>query len=225
MKCPFCGYENSYDARFCSNCGRAQFTAGNSSHTAAGNSGGYAGGVQGEANSSWHMNENANGTQTMPSSQFQTVASSPRPGMKWYHFVVKVQLWIYMAVALINGIMVFTGAHYGGQTERDAVYLIYPDMKAVDIIYGIVMLGLVAFAFVTRKSLALYEERGPKSYIYLNVITAIHPLLYLTVSSLVANVPLGDLINSSTVGQFLSGITLAIINTVYFRKRKDLFTN
>ena len=50
--------------------------------------------------------------------------------MKWFKFVIWVQLFLSALSTLISGIQCLSGGHYGDQA--DAVYAMFPNLKGVD---------------------------------------------------------------------------------------------
>lgn len=142
-------------------------------------------------------------------------------GMKWYNFVVKIQLWLAMFFLLANGCMTIQGEQY---SNKEAVYSAFPKMRTIDIGYGLILLSLIAVAFITRRYLARFDERGPKYYIGLCVIITVLPIIYAAVCSAANSVPISYLINEGTIVTAIIMIVHTVCNYIYFKKRKQQFT-
>ncbi len=143
-------------------------------------------------------------------------------GLKWYYFVVKVQLWLTMLVLLYNAFQYFQGAHYG---ENDnAIYSTFPAIETVDLGFAIIMLIFVVFTFITRKSLARFEEKGVKNYLFLCYVLPLLSTIYSIVCCIAAKVPIEYVMDfGAFIVQVVLMLIYAIFNTIYFRKRKALF--
>lgn len=205
MFCTNCGTENREDASFCHNCGA-------------------------------NLNRQREAVQTAyddpapgydPAGQRSEVhygvKLQPELGMKWFKFIIYVQLFLNMLLQLSSAAQLFTGSHYGG--EADYVYFFYDGLQAVDIIFGILSLGLVVMAFMARQALAKFKANGPKLYFTLLIVNIVFEILYLIVVSAVTGLPMAALIDASMSGQIIGVAILLGINVVYFRKRMHLFVN
>ena len=146
--------------------------------------------------------------------------TEPAFSMKWYKFVVYVQLFLAALSALGSGIMMMTGLHYGGYSEH--VYAAYGDMKIIDIAFGIFYLVCIPIAIITRQKLAKYKADGPMFLMLTIVLSLAISLLYAVSSALVTGVNVFD---ATVIGTIIGNVALIVGNHIYFKKRKDLFCN
>lgn len=142
------------------------------------------------------------------------------PPLKWFKFIIYVQLFLNALGYLITGIQQMTGLVYGG--IRADVYTSYPALRPVDVVMGLLSLGLMVWALVVRQRLAKFRRGAPKLYLIWIGVSVGVALIYLVAASLV----LGQLVmTASVVGSLLGNVLLILLNMVYFRKREQLFVN
>lgn len=91
--------------------------------------------------------------------QNQTEQAAPFP-MKWHKALIYCFLFLGAALSAINAIMVFSGSHYQGYA--DMVYGLMPKLKTADTIMGILCLGGIAVALITRQKLAGFKRGAPQ---------------------------------------------------------------
>ena len=101
------------------------------------------------------------------------------------------------------------------------VYDTFSGLQAVDFICGMVFIGLAIMALVTRSALYWNKRRGPKLLCALYILNAVVGLLYAIVASAVTGQMLFD---GTIIITLVSSIVMAIVNHIYFKKRKDMFT-
>lgn len=142
------------------------------------------------------------------------------PPLKWFKFIIYVQLFLSALANLVNGVQLLTGLAYG--EYKAAVYASYPALRPVGVIVGVLTLGLVALALVVRQRLAKFRRGAPRLYLIFIAVSVGVPLIYLVAASLV----LGQLVmTASIVGALLGNVLLILLSLVYFRKREYLFVN
>ena len=78
--------------------------------------------------------------------------------MKWFKFIIYVQLFLSALGNLILGIGLLAGTAYGEYSGL--VYAVAPALRAVDVVIGLALLALAAAAIVVRQRLARYLGRG-----------------------------------------------------------------
>lgn len=149
----------------------------------------------------------------------------PTFSMKWYKFLIYFLLFFAALLNLANGVNYITGRIYevqtNGEVNADMVYLVYEALKPVDVVFGLAMIGVAAFAIYTRMKLAKFKADGPNCLYILYAAGAILTLIY----NIVAFIVTGEtqIITGEMVGSFIgSGVVIAL-NYVYFNKRKALF--
>lgn len=148
--------------------------------------------------------------------------NDPR-GMKWFKFIIYFQLFANAVLNGISALLAFTGAHYQGGASR--VYSVFPGMKPLDIIYGLLLLGLAALAIVARMSLAKFRRNGPTLYYVVLIANSVLGMLYMFLASGITHISvslLGVFQNLFSLGLSL---VMLIVNIIYFGNRKDLFVN
>ena len=84
-----------------------------------------------------------NNYQPNPAPVYYAADSGELP-MRWYKFVIWVQLFLNALLNIVSGIMTMTGAHYQGHAT--AVYMVCGSLKGLDIVIGIMMLVLAGGA-------------------------------------------------------------------------------
>ncbi len=148
--------------------------------------------------------------------------NDPR-GMKWFKFIIYFQLFANAAVNGIAALMTATGARYQGQADK--VYSVLPQLRTLDLVYILLLLGLVVLAIVARMQLARFRRRGPLLYYLLQIANIAVAMLYLLAASAVSGIPLSQLDLSNTIVSLGLSLVMLIVNIIYFGKRKDLFVN
>ena len=133
---------------------------------------------------------------------------SPETPLKWFKFIIYVQLFLSALGNLVTGVQLVTGLQYGDL--QGMVYSTYPALKPV------------VWALIVRQRLAKFRQGAPKLYLLWIGVSMGVALCYLVAASLV----LGQLVmTGSIVGGILGNVLLILLNRVYFRKREHLFVN
>lgn len=158
-----------------------------------------------------------------------STVSSNGLGMKWYKFIIYVQLFLSALTGLVNGIKYITGSVYGDASERETVYELFPSMKTVSTITGILLLAAAVVAIIARQKLAGFKHDGPMFY-YITCGISIGASLIYCIAAYSELSKYSWLVNTSSylagsiVGILIS-VGLLIANIIYFGHRKDMFTN
>ena len=158
-----------------------------------------------------------------------STVSSNGLGMKWYKFIIYVQLFLSALSGLINGIKYITGSVYGDASERETIYALFPSMKTVSTITGILMLAAAVVAIIARQKLAGFKHDGPMFYYITCGISIGASLIYCIaayseLSKYSWLVDTSSYLAGSIIGILIS-VGLLIANIIYFGHRKDMFTN
>lgn len=167
-------------------------------------------------------NNDNNSTQLQSSTPAQPTIDMP---MKWHKFLIYFSLWASAVMNVINGFMMFTGAHYGGENEAKMVYNYFDGLKSVDVIMGVLFVGMAVFAIVTRFSLAKYPAKGPKLLLAVYGLNAVLTLVYPLLASAVTGMELSELMDSSTISSIVSSVVMIFVNKTYYNNRAHLFVN
>lgn len=143
--------------------------------------------------------------------------------MGWYKFLIYFALFAGAFFNLCYAVLYMTGKIYETeQVDPLAVYSLYPGVKAVDIVYGILLLVLAVFMIVTRFQLSGLKKNGPKMIVGLYGLNIAIAIIYAVLISCTTNYMAFD---TSIVGQCVISIAMAVVNKVYFDRRKDIFVN
>lgn len=152
--------------------------------------------------------------------------------MKWYKFLIHFGLFAYAAIILLSAFSYIFGnvyfkydpEHHEIINRNSELYAEYSILKTVDIIHGVALLIVAAFALLSRSALARRNENGPKT-LYLLIggeacFGAIHSVLQLIILG-------GD----APTEWYTVILTLAVfalilfLNRLYFERRSELFTD
>lgn len=149
-----------------------------------------------------------------------------QPSMKWFNFLIYFSLFFGAVINFVFGFNFLTGGIYfvqsDGQVSADMVYSMFDGLKAVDIIYGILMIALAGFSIYTRFRLSKYKANGPMCICMVYGASAGIALLYIIAVSVITGE--SRLIGSNVVS-IIASVVLIVLNYIYFNKRKELFVN
>lgn len=148
--------------------------------------------------------------------------NDPR-GMKWYKFIIYVQLFANALLNAYNAYLYVTGELYG--ENKALIFSVYPSLKNLGLICGLCFAALAVFALLARQRLAHFRANGPAFYYLVIVANILLPIACLVATSTATGLALGDLVSSDMFTSFAVSLALLIVNMIYFGKRKDLFVN
>ncbi len=141
--------------------------------------------------------------------------------MKWYQFIIYVQLFLAAIFKGIEGIRTMTGKQYGD--DKNLYYLFYGSgLKMMDILYGILCIGFAVVAILVRQLLAKKKVNASNYYLLYSGMTAVAALGYAILFFIFTRE--SAQIVSAVISLIVSGIYIAL-NYVYFQKRRHLFVN
>lgn len=153
--------------------------------------------------------------------------------MKWFKFLIYVELFLSAVSSLFGAYLYLTGAHYG-TGMADAVYTYYGmGLRVFDRIIGVYCIALAVFTIIVRQRLAKYKAGAPALYLTLLVLRAVYTLVYIVgvyrlTGIFVAGAYPSQLTPEDIFGAIF-GFTLIIAaffaNKTYFDKRASLFVN
>lgn len=144
-------------------------------------------------------------------------------GMKWFKFIIWVQLFLNAILNVREGIIGLTGAQYDGMAER--VYRFYENLKIYDTIYGVAVILLAAYAIWVRFKLSGFKKDGPMMYFICLGANIVIPLIYVALASGEIGVSMGDVLSNGSSTTIVGSIIMLVVNIVYFKNRKHLFVN
>ena len=166
--------------------------------------------------------------------QYESNASYPvpvgavaAPPMKWYKFVIWVQLFLSALSLAGTGVMLLTGAQYMTEygNAKDLVYTFYAGLQVVDIVFAVVFIALAVFAIVVRMNLAKFKRGATNQYLAFLGGNIVAQILYLVALAIVTQVGPLEALDSSTVIQLVSSVVMIVLSKIYFDRRAHLFTN
>ena len=207
MFCKYCGKEVDETATFCQHCGAA---------------------IKKEEDNSENTSESLF-DQPVSASAEQVVPEKPPVvyPMKWWKFLVYFLLFASAVLNLFSGIGKLTGSIYEevpGDGSIEMVYSAFPALKPIDIIVGLLTIGLAVFAIFVRQALYKFKAIGPKLLIIMYaascIINAVYCLAVFIVVPEIAQDMMTDFITT-----IATGIIMVVVNIIYFRTRKELFVN
>lgn len=143
--------------------------------------------------------------------------------MKWFKFIIYVQLFLGAVVMGIQGIPYITGTVYGELSEL--VYAMWgQSLRICDMFYGVANIILAVAAIVVRMRLAKFKKNGPLCYlIYFGVQGVVSVIYTLTTAAIIGQFPTDSI---ATFAGIILGTMIALAtNYTYFDNRKELFVN
>lgn len=172
------------------------------------------------------MMPNNNGQQSTSSYSYsygtsQTYTEEKPMKMKWYKFVIYVQLFLTVLSALGTAGNYMSGNIYGEYVEN--IYAVYGNgLKMVDMLMGVLNLLCVPMAIIVRQKLAHFKANGPKLYLALYVYNAVISVIYSVIVGFVIGVGINMMQMAILI--VVTGVFI-VLNRVYFEKRKHMFCN
>ncbi len=166
-----------------------------------------------------------------PTVTSQRSHSKPCPGyagdypMAWFKFLIYFMLFANAAINIFTAVTYLTGSVYLGEdmtmSDVEALYMFYPTAKMIDVIYGVLLIALAAYAIFTRFQLSGFKRRGPFLFILMYVLNLVIGLLHGI--SIMFTFETGLLGFISFVPSIITSVVMIFVNVVYFRKREELF--
>ncbi len=145
---------------------------------------------------------------------------TPRPTMKWFKFIIWVQLFLAALSDLGAGLGLLTGMAYGDYVSD--VYAMFPVLRPLDILEGLLCLALAVAAIYVRFQLSGYKQKGPTLYLCFLLASSAVSLVYVLVASLILRLFAGDFFPMLSLA---ANVVVVLLNLTYFEKRRFLFVN
>ncbi len=145
--------------------------------------------------------------------------------MKWFKFLIGFALFFGAFINVMMGFNYILGTIYdaqsNGQVTAEIVYGTFgAPLKALDVIYGIMLLGIGALSIVARFKLAKFRHDGP-GFLYLtSIVGMVMQVIYFIGIACIASGVTN--FSSLIIGLTVSGIML-YANVWYFTKRAHMF--
>lgn len=145
--------------------------------------------------------------------------------MKWFRFLICFALFFGAFINVIMGLNYILGTIYdaqsNGQVTAEFVYGTFgAPLKALDVIYGIMLFVIGALSIVTRCKLAKFRHDGPKFLYFTSIVGMVMQVIYFIGMACIVGNATG--ISSLIIGLIISGIML-YANVRYFTKRAEMF--
>lgn len=244
MRCTQCGAENVQGSRFCMNCGGALFGQSRQYRPVQQNV--QSRQMPGERYTQPQQRTVQRQPQQTGSMQNQQMYQNQRPNqqmavqpsasgqlpMKWYKFIIYAQLFLNAVSNALAAVLSLTGFQYYSSDMKymgmdpaeasEMVYGFYPNLRVVDIIYGIMLICLAVFALIVRMQLAKFKKNAPMLYYAFWIFSVAVSVIYLVA---LATINIAGVNYTQVVSSIVVSIALLVINIIYFNKRKHLFTN
>ena len=138
--------------------------------------------------------------------------------MKWYWFVVNIQLLLSGLSFLLNGFLYISGSLWGDQAG--ILYSTYPGLGLVDKGYGIFALAMAVFAIFTRRKLKNYEKGSPRQLILYYILSLVGTIVYIVLEMVIVG---QNLITTNLIMSIMISVVMIFVNIYYFRNRRHLF--
>lgn len=145
-------------------------------------------------------------------------------GMKWYKFVIYVQLVFAFFMQLLSAYLVLSGNSYfeGNRNITQEIYAIVPSLRYVDIFFGIAGIAMAIFSVYVRQKLVNFKLNAANFYLFFLISSLFITIIY---NGLVTIVSGSIAFDSIFFVSSLETILLIYFNNIYFKKRKHLFIN
>lgn len=215
MFCGYCGAQVSEGAKYCPSCGAPINNAGNTAQSQ--NS------IPTPPYTPRDIPENGKTWAEIKRIGCIYGEDGKRYGISW----MKVLLYFtFFATAIVNffsAIWLFTGFTYG--EDLPYIRLNFPELRALDIVYGVFALILAAGAVFVRFRISGLKRDAMKWYMILFISGLIIGYIYLCVYAAIVGVSPAEVI-ADEIGSDTTSIVIFVINyCVYFKNRKCVFVN
>lgn len=156
-----------------------------------------------------------------PTSPYQPSALYP---MKWYKFLIYFALFFGALMNVVYGIQYLNGDIYENINDgvsKEWVYAVMgSDLKTLDVIMGILMIGLGVFGVYVRFALAKFKANAPMCVYILYGANAVISLIY-TIA--VVSITEIELDYGREIVSIILMLVMVGLNYTYFKKRQSLF--
>ena len=123
--------------------------------------------------------------------------------------------------------MALQGMQYetGSEVTAELVYAMFDGLKTLDVLYGAACIALAVYMIVVRFRLAGYYKNGPAMFISTYAIALlINVIYYVAVITIVPEIVEAGNVTANIVGTVIGNVLMIVLNNIYFKKRKHLFT-
>lgn len=155
---------------------------------------------------------------------------NPDKPMKWYKFEVYFAILASAFINIVSGLSAITGYQYADTETANRVYSMIPGLKILDIVYGIILVGISAVMVVVWKQMKDFKKNAWKRYLYVfGAVMAMSAIYTLIGFFLIGNVAqqYGSAMDYSLLRQSLAYLLNLVggvgLRWIYYRKRDHLF--
>ncbi len=153
-------------------------------------------------------------------------ANEKQLGMKWYKFTIYFSLFAGALLNFVSGVQYITGIVYmlesNTEVTAEQIYAYYGTaLQVVDIVYGILLVGIAVFAIVVRQKLAKFKPDSIKFLCVLYACTAVISLAYAIIASVITSQP----VIATSFVTFACNLVVMFANIKYFKNRSHLFVD
>jgi hypothetical protein len=155
----------------------------------------------------------------------EKTAPAERP-MKWYKFVIYVQLFLSALLQAYNAYSYGSGMVWNTEsTTRQMIYQLVPEINAIDIAYGILCGLLALLAIYVRQQLAARRRKAPQLYLIYLLLDPAFSILYYVLICTFAKLDFFEIVGTRFWGLLIGTAVVFWLNRIYFRKRQEFFRN
>lgn len=143
--------------------------------------------------------------------------------MNWYKFVIYFQLFAAAALRIWTAKEYFCGDYYGGMKTAQQVYSVWGRLRTLDLTAGVLSVALAFYMIVVRQRLYYYRKHAEWYYAAIFPVVALIDLGYSAAAGRIIGVHVAY--DGIALMSLLESLVMAVLNFIYFRKRKELFVN
>lgn len=144
--------------------------------------------------------------------------------LKWHKFLIYFSLWAGAVLLALGGVAFIAGTVYGKIGDR--IYQVFPVMRFVDIVYGLVLIGVAGYMIYTRYQLAGFKQGASQKLLLLLVLSPVLKWGYAVIISAVTGIAITEIqAGGSFIGELVVTAISVWLNKIYYNKRADLFVN
>ena len=142
--------------------------------------------------------------------------------MKWFKFLIYFALFASMSLNFIGGLSTMTGGYHTADPELLCSY--YPALQILDVVAGILCMGLGVLALLARIFLANYRKAGPLLLMFLYIGVCVYDVIYAAGTyAILPQTSFNPLDLIATLIGIAPAFVMIFVNRSYFKKRSFLF--
>lgn len=154
----------------------------------------------------------------------QELSEEPPMKMAWYRFLIYFSLFAGAFLNSLTALSLLMGRYYTNKETTERLYNMYSNLKSLDILMALLLIAIVAWGIFTRFRLARYRKNGPLCLNIYYGCTIAWSLIFIYSLSSITGLSPTELAGNTYMSSLIMGIIFIVTNTLYFQKRKHLFT-